>query len=177
MKNKLSFNQWLAVAVSLVAVFVIMFSSFRLSSHFEIPEFFKVQNTSNINVNEENNLMLEENLKPKFPISAGESLEKQDLVVGTGKEALENSRVVVNYEGFLVDGTKFDSSYDRNEPFVFNLGAGEVIVGWDQGVVGMKVGGKRKLVIPPSLGYGSADLGVIPPNSTLVFEIELLKVD
>jgi peptidylprolyl isomerase len=106
-----------------------------------------------------------------------DQLEIVDEVLGTGIEAVAGKSVTVNYSGTLTDGTKFDSSYDRNEPFVFNLGAGEVIVGWDQGVVGMKVGGKRKLVIPPSLGYGSADLGVIPPNSTLVFEIELLKVD
>ena len=106
-----------------------------------------------------------------------DQLEIVDEVVGTGVEAIAGKSVTVNYLGTLTNGTKFDSSYDRNEPFVFNLGAGEVIAGWDQGVDGMKVGGKRKLVIPPSLGYGSADLGVIPPNSTLVFEVELLKVD
>lgn len=110
-------------------------------------------------------------------INMDEKLEILDEVVGTGVEAVAGKSVTVNYSGTLIDGTKFDSSYDRNEPFAFNLGAGEVIAGWDQGVVGMKVGGKRKLVIPPSLGYGSADLGVIPPNSTLVFEVELLKVE
>jgi FKBP-type peptidyl-prolyl cis-trans isomerase len=106
-----------------------------------------------------------------------EQLITQDLVVGTGAEAVSGKRVTVNYLGTLTDGTKFDSSYDRNEPFSFSLGAGEVIAGWDQGFTGMKVGGKRKLTIPPSLGYGSADLGAIPPSSTLVFEVELLKVE
>ncbi len=101
----------------------------------------------------------------------------QDIVVGNGAEAVAGKKVTVNYSGKLTNGTKFDSSYDRNEPFVFNLGAGEVIAGWDQGVIGMKTGGKRSLTIPPSLGYGSADLGTIPPNSTLIFEVELLKVE
>ena len=106
-----------------------------------------------------------------------EKLEILDEVVGTGAEAVAGKSVTVNYSGTLTNGTKFDSSYDRNQPFTFNLGAGEVIAGWDQGVAGMKVGGKRKLTIPPSLGYGAADMGVIPPNSTLVFEVELLKVE
>jgi FKBP-type peptidyl-prolyl cis-trans isomerase len=100
-----------------------------------------------------------------------------DEVVGTGAEAVSGKKITVNYSGTLTDGTKFDSSYDRNEPFAFNLGAGEVIQGWDKGFAGMKVGGRRKLTIPPSLGYGSADMGVIPPNSTLIFEVELLKVE
>lgn len=84
--------------------------------------------------------------------------------------------VSVNYTGTLTDGTKFDSSYDRNQPFDFQLGAGQVIKGWDQGVAGMKVGGKRKLVIPPGLGYGAQANGKIPANSTLIFEVELLSV-
>lgn len=106
-----------------------------------------------------------------------DKLEVQDEVIGTGAEAVNGKTITVNYSGTLTDGTKFDSSYDRSEPFTFNLGAGEVIQGWDQGFTGMKVGGKRKLTIPPSLGYGSADMGVIPPNSTLIFEVELLKVE
>lgn len=107
-----------------------------------------------------------------------DKLEIVDEVVGTGTEAVAGKSVTVNYAGTLTNGTKFDSSLDPGRtPFVFKLGAGEVIAGWDQGVVGMKVGGKRKLTVPPSLGYGSADLGVIPPNSTLIFEVELLKVE
>lgn len=104
-------------------------------------------------------------------------LKIEDQVVGTGSEATSGKKVTVNYLGTLTNGTKFDSSFDRNQPFSFNLGAGEVIAGWDQGVAGMKVGGKRKLTIPPSLGYGSRDLGTIPPNSTLIFEVELLNVE
>lgn len=103
-------------------------------------------------------------------------LESTDLTVGTGAEAVAGKTVRVNYVGTLTNGTKFDSSYDRNEPFEFTLGSGEVIKGWDQGVAGMKVGGKRKLVIPPDLGYGPQANGKIPANSTLVFEVELLEV-
>jgi len=103
-------------------------------------------------------------------------LVSTDEVVGTGDEAVAGKTVTVNYVGTLDDGTKFDSSYDRNQPFDFALGAGQVIKGWDQGVVGMKVGGKRKLVIPPDLGYGGTANGKIPANSTLTFEVELLGV-
>lgn len=102
-------------------------------------------------------------------------LQVQDLVVGTGDEAKAGMAVAVHYTGTLSDGTKFDSSVDRGEPFQFNLGAGEVITGWDLGVQGMKVGGKRKLVIPPALAYGAQGAGdVIPPNATLTFVVELL---
>jgi len=105
-------------------------------------------------------------------------LKIEDITVGTGDEAVVGKKVTVNYAGTLEDGTKFDSSYDRGTPFSFNLGAGEVIEGWDKGVAGMKVGGKRKLTIPSSLGYGERGAGgAIPPNSTLIFEIELLKVE
>ena len=105
------------------------------------------------------------------------SLKTEDLVVGTGAEAQPGQMVTVHYTGWLTNGQKFDSSKDRNDPFVFPLGQGMVIKGWDQGVVGMKVGGKRKLTIPPELGYGARGAGgVIPPNATLLFEVELLAV-
>lgn len=110
-------------------------------------------------------------------ITMDNGLQIQDEVVGIGAEAVAGKKVKVNYVGTLIDGTKFDSSYDHGQPFSFNLGAGEVIVGWDQGIAGMKVGGKRKLVILPSLGYGQQAVGPIPPNSTLVFEVELLGVE
>lgn len=112
------------------------------------------------------------------PITTSSGLVVEDLECGEGAEATSGSVVSVHYTGTLEDGTKFDSSLDRDEPFRFNLGAGQVIEGWDEGVVGMKVGGKRKLTIPPELGYGEAGAGgVIPPNATLIFEIELLEVE
>ena len=100
----------------------------------------------------------------------------EDIVVGTGATAASGSTVTVNYVGTFTNGTKFDSSYDRGVPYTFRLGAGQVIPGFDQGVTGMKVGGKRRLTIPPSLAYGSQGSGVIPPNTTIVFEVELLSV-
>ena len=104
-------------------------------------------------------------------------LEYQELKVGEGVEAKAGKVVDVHYTGWLLDGTKFDSSVDRGKPFSFHLGAGEVIRGWDEGVAGMKVGGKRKLRIPAELGYGSRGAGgVIPGNATLIFEVELLGV-
>mgnify|MGYP003345472626 FL=1 len=104
-------------------------------------------------------------------------LQYTDLEVGTGAEASAGQTVVVHYRGTLEDGSQFDASYDRGQPFSFPLGAGRVIKGWDEGVQGMKVGGKRKLVIPPDLGYGARGAGgVIPPNATLIFEVELLEV-
>jgi len=110
-------------------------------------------------------------------ITKAGGLKIQDLVVGTGEEAKNGKILSVHYTGTLENGTKFDSSLDRGQPFNFVLGAGQVIQGWEQGFVGMKVGGKRKLIIPPSLGYGSTGAGgVIPPNATLIFEVELLGV-
>jgi len=106
-----------------------------------------------------------------------ETLQIEELVVGTGAEAKVGDRVQVHYTGWLEDGRKFDSSLDRRQPFGFTLGVGQVIKGWDQGVAAMKVGGKRKLTIPAHLGYGSRGAGgVIPPNATLIFEVELLAV-
>ena len=105
-----------------------------------------------------------------------EGLQIEDLEIGTGDEAAPGHTVSVHYTGWLTNGTKFDSSKDRRDPFVFNLGKGQVIKGWDEGVKGMKVGGKRTLIVPAALGYGSRGIGPIPPNATLVFEVELLGV-
>lgn len=115
--------------------------------------------------------------QPKTGVTVTE-LKIEETKVGTGAEAVTGKSVMVHYTGWLTDGTKFDSSKDRGEPFSFQLGAGQVIKGWDQGVAGMKVGGVRKLTIPPELGYGARGAGgVIPPNATLVFEVELLGVN
>jgi FKBP-type peptidyl-prolyl cis-trans isomerase FkpA len=113
----------------------------------------------------------------------GMELQKIDVKEGSGAEAVRGKNVVVHYTGWLYDpatsqkGAKFDSSRDRNEPFTFPLGAGRVISGWDQGVQGMKVGGQRTLIIPPDMGYGARGAGgVIPPNATLIFDVELIQV-
>lgn len=103
-------------------------------------------------------------------------LQIEDITIGEGKEAVDGATISVNYIGTLTDGTKFDSSYDSGAPFEFTLGSGQVIEGWDKGFAGMKVGGKRKLTIPASMGYGSRPVRNIPANSTLVFEVELMDV-
>jgi FKBP-type peptidyl-prolyl cis-trans isomerase len=108
-------------------------------------------------------------------ITTESGLGIEEILVGEGAEACAGQMVSVHYTGWLTDGTKFDSSKDRNEPFEFSLGGRQVIAGWDEGVQGMKIGGTRKLTIPPVLGYGARGAGrVIPPNATLVFEVELL---
>lgn len=118
-----------------------------------------------------------EDSKTQGWIKLPNGLQVQDVSVGYGKEAHEGDMVAAHYSGTLSDGTKFDSSYDRGQPFSFVLGGGMVIKGWDIGLVGMKVGGKRKLIIPPDLGYGERGAGeIIGPNTTLYFDIELVDV-
>ena len=110
-------------------------------------------------------------------ITTASGLVYEDTVVGAGAEAKAGQQVSVHYTGWLTNGSKFDSSKDRNDPFEFSLGMRQVIGGWDEGVQGMKIGGTRKLTIPPELGYGARGAGgVIPPNATLVFEVELLNI-
>ncbi len=105
-------------------------------------------------------------------------LKIDEIVVGTGASPTKGKTVIVHYTGWLLNGKKFDSSVDRGKPFEFRIGVGQVIQGWDQGVMSMKIGGKRRLTIPPQLAYGSRNVGdgLIPPNSTLIFEVELLGV-
>jgi FKBP-type peptidyl-prolyl cis-trans isomerase len=111
------------------------------------------------------------------PTTTASGLQYWDIVVGTGATAVPGKDVQVHYTGWLTSGEKFDSSLDRGKPFVFPLGAGQVIKGWDEGVAGMKAGGKRQLRIPPALGYGDSGAGgVIPPKATLIFDVELLDV-
>jgi FKBP-type peptidyl-prolyl cis-trans isomerase len=112
------------------------------------------------------------------PAAAQATLNVKDIKVGTGKEAVTFSTVTVHYTGWLMNGTKFDSSHDRNQPFRFTIGGRQVIAGWDQGVKGMRVGGRRELIIPPHLGYGRRGAGnSIPPNSVLKFVVDLLAVN
>lgn len=114
---------------------------------------------------------------PSTTTQAATELQIKDLVVGKGATAKAGDQVTVDYTGWLMDGTKFDSSIDRHQPFPFTIGAGQVIEGWDKGVAGMKVGGTRQLIIPPSMGYGEQGAGgVIPPNATLKFKVKLLAV-
>jgi FKBP-type peptidyl-prolyl cis-trans isomerase len=118
----------------------------------------------------------EKKSEPKT-VTTKSGLKYVDLKEGTGKSAKAGDQVTVHYTGWLKDGTKFDSSKDRGRPFTFPLGAGKVIKGWDEGVAGIKVGGTRKLIIPPELAYGKRGAGgVIPPNAELTFEVELLGV-
>jgi len=110
-------------------------------------------------------------------VTTDSGLQYEDIVEGTGAMPQKGQRVTVHYTGTLEDGTKFDSSRDRNRPFSFTIGVGQVIKGWDEGVSTMRVGGQRKLIIPPELGYGARGAGgVIPPNATLLFDVELLRI-
>ncbi|MEB3293353.1 MAG: FKBP-type peptidyl-prolyl cis-trans isomerase [Synechococcales bacterium] len=120
--------------------------------------------------------MAEETAKSEEIITTESGLQYVEIQEGSGAQPKPGDKIAVHYTGTLTNGTKFDSSRDRNQPFSFNVGAGQVIKGWDEGLLTMKVGGKRKLIIPPDLGYGARGIGPIPPNATLVFEVELLKI-
>ena len=116
--------------------------------------------------------------QPAGTVTTPSGLGYVDVVPGTWKSPAPGKQVKVHYTGWLENGTKFDSSVDRSEPFIFTIGVGQVVPGWDEGVMSMKVGGKRKLIIPPQLGYGESGAGgVIPPNATLIFDVELLDVE
>ncbi|MDD5032709.1 MAG: FKBP-type peptidyl-prolyl cis-trans isomerase [Candidatus Pacebacteria bacterium] len=149
-------------------VLVIVILTVALVSYF-IYDYSKINNES-----EEQTLDPAQN--QNMENQAGE-LKIEILKEGTGAEAKNGDTVSVHYVGVLENGTKFDSSIDRGQPFSFPLGSGYVIKGWDQGVLGMKIGEKRKLIIPAELGYGSRAIGSIPPNSTLIFEVELLGIE
>ena len=144
-------NQWIAVCAGLALLTYLLFADSLIG-------FFN-QSSKNTNT------QMSEN-----------SLTVQEVSVGTGAVAEAGDVLTVHYVGTLTDGRVFDSSRDTNTPFDFTLGMGSVIRGWDEGLVGMRVGGKRMLIIPPSYGYGAQGVGTIPPNSTLIFEVELLNV-
>jgi len=155
------------VAASLALVFFVFFGVFQSGS--PSPLDFAIDG-SNPNITGDQNQDTDSD-------SNEAELVIQDLVVGDGSLADNGSLVAVHYVGTFLDGTQFDSSLNRGEPLVFTLGQGLVIEGWDKGVLGMRVGGVRRLTIPPELGYGSLEVGPIPPNSTLIFEVELLDVE
>ncbi len=154
--------QWIGVVAAVVVVFVI----------FGFDNIFN----SLIWSDGEDHLPVSEELGGNTMSTDKAELQIIDVVVGTGAEAKAGSLVSVHYTGTFMNGIKFDSSVDRGAPIEFELGSGYVIKGWDQGLLGMKVGGKRKLVIPPGLAYGGDARGSIPPNSTLLFDVELMGV-
>lgn len=164
--KKLNRNQWIAVVAAIVVLALLMFEG---SVRSFIESF-----TRNINTIPSTD-MNSQNTANENPRTLASGLIIEDVVIGDGLEATPSSVVTVHYTGTLVNGTKFDSSLDRGTPFSFQLGVGYVIRGWDEGVAGMKVGGKRKLIIPPQLGYGSA-AGHPLQNETLLFEVEVLDV-
>jgi len=158
--EKRSINQWAAIVVAVVVIgFFFVFGG-------TIESFFT--DTLGTSKDLSPDTSMNENAKSQVSV--------EDMVVGSGDAAENGDLLTVDYSGFLSDGTKFDSSIDRGQPFQFTLGAGQVIAGWEQGLAGMKVGGKRRLSIPPELGYGENGIGPIPPNSTLIFEVDLISV-
>ena len=156
--------KWIAVAVGLIVVVIFLFDDITQPAVNTLNEQFTAseQATAGSDITNNNEQTM---------------LEIKDVEVGDGTEAVAGTKVTVHYTGTLTDGTVFDSSHSRNAPFEFDLGAGQVIAGWEQGVAGMKIGGKRMLTIPPELAYGDRAIGAIPAGSTLIFEIELLGVD
>ena len=142
------------------------------------PGMFGPAMSSNQDILLPNTMTEPENQGAPIPETLPTELTVSDEVVGTGAEAAPGSTVSVRYTGMLPDGSVFDTTAARNnEPFTFVLGQGSVIQGWDQGLVGMKEGGKRRLIIPPAMGYGAQGVGPIPPNATLIFDVELLTVN
>ena len=168
-------REWIAVGVALVAAAILFFGGQIWSALFgggtaPVDNSQAAQNTAPTTNAPTASTTTMQN------ISTVPGLEIYDQQVGTGTEAVAGKAVTVHYVGFLTNGTKFDSSVDRGTPYPFTLGEGKVIKGWDEGVAGMKVGGIRRLVISPELGYGAQAMGSIPPNSTLIFEVQLLDV-
>lgn len=166
------------VIVCLVVLVVTQFSNSpaaiaeKLTQNQPIKEIVAPSNANTVDTLANNNMMSDENV-----VTTPSGLKYIDIQEGDGATPTAGQTVVVHYTGTLENGSKFDSSRDRNRPFSFKLGAGQVIKGWDEGLSTMKVGGRRQLIIPPELGYGARGAGgVIPPNATLVFDVELLRI-
>jgi FKBP-type peptidyl-prolyl cis-trans isomerase len=163
-------REWIAVIVAVVAAAILFFGGSIWNFFFGVEEIVESLQAPAITSESAAKKTTMTN------ISTIQGLEIYDIQAGTGAEATKGKTVTAHYVGVLQDGTKFDSSLDRGQPFSFNLGAGQVIRGWDEGIAGMKVGGVRRLVIAPELGYGNQAIGSIPAGSTLVFEVQLLDV-
>lgn len=162
--RKISNKELIAIAVSIIII--LAFFGFRFNNIF----------SANDGLNVQTEISMTNPIDTSFASSVS-GFEVRDIVQGSGAEATNGRMIVVHYTGALTDGRVFDSSYQRNQPFQFLLGAGQVIAGWERGFEGMRVGGKRQLVIPSDLAYGAAGIpGVIPGNATLLFEVELLDV-
>lgn len=172
--RKFTRAEWIGVGVALVAAAMLFFGGSIWRTFFgEGGAFTTSQTVPTAQTSTTNTLATTTTMQN---ISTIKGLEIYDEQVGTGAEAKAGQTVTAHYIGTLTNGTKFDSSIDRGQPFTFTLGAGQVIKGWDQGIAGMKVGGVRRLVISPELGYGANAIGSIPANSTLIFEVQLLGV-
>ncbi len=177
MNKKMSTNQWIAVVLSILVVGFIFFISTRNSARITPDGVSRAVSEQFSKMNSPEKRMMARDMIQTRGAEDPSGLLFEDLIVGEGRMAEQGKAVSVHYDGYLTDETLFDSSYERGTPFQFTLGAGEVIRGWDEGVLGMQEGGLRLLVIPPSMAYGEVGFGPIPPNSTLIFTVELLAVE
>jgi FKBP-type peptidyl-prolyl cis-trans isomerase len=175
--NTYSRQKWISALLALLVLLLIGWGIYAYQAQQDNLGLINLNDQTMDNLSSNNTANLSGAIQPAQPETKESGLVVQDITVGSGETAKAGDTVAVNYIGALPDGKIFDSSYSRNEPFPFTIGAGRVIKGWDEGVAGMRVGGKRRLIIPPHLAYGKEGAGdVIPPNTTLIFEIELVGI-